>query len=87
MQKTLEIYLNEQRENIAQEIENWCSSNCDCSNGATSCTCTCTKLARIVRETTFDLTLQEYGQQEWTRATSFSNVIELPTRRQSDTRE
>ena len=87
MQKTLEIYLREQRELIAQEIENWCSSYCECSKGADKCGCTCYKLAEVARNVDVDLNLQQYGQQEWTRATSFTNVIELPTRRQSDTRE
>jgi hypothetical protein len=87
MQKTLEIYLREQRELIAQGIENWCSLYCECSNGADKCGCTCYKLAEVARNVEVDVNIHAYGEQEWTQPRSFSNVIELPTRRQSDTRE
>jgi hypothetical protein len=87
MQKTLEIRLRELREQVAHEIENWCTLYCECSNGADKCGCTCYKLAEVARNIDIDLNLHEYGEQEWTHPRSFSNVIELPTRRQSDTRE
>jgi hypothetical protein len=85
MQKTLEIYLREQRELIAKKIYESCKENCECSRTGITCGCACGISAVIALNTKIEVDTEvnlAKARQE------ISNVIKLPTRtRPSDTRE
>ena len=85
MQKTLEIYLKEQREIIANAIYESCKQNCECSRTGITCGCACRISAVIALNTKLEVDTEvnlSKARQE------IDNVIRLPTRtRPSDTRE
>ena len=85
MQKTLEIYLREQRELIANAIYESCRENCECSKTGITCGCACRISAVIALSSKLEVDTEvnlAKARQE------ISNVIKLPTRtRPSDTRE
>ena len=85
MQKTLEIYLREQRELIAEKIYESCRENCECSKTGITCGCAC----RISAVIALSSKLEVDTEVNLAKARKeISNVIKLPTRtRPSDTRE
>jgi hypothetical protein len=89
MQKTLEIYLREQRELISQKIYESCKENCECSRTGITCGCACGISAVIALNTKLEVRTEPDQVVDLAKARDkISNVINLPTRtRPSDTRE
>ena len=85
MQKTLEMYLREQRELIAKKIYESCKENCECSKTGITCGCACGISAVIALNTKIEVDTEV----DLAKARQMiDNVIQLPTRtRPSDTRE
>lgn len=88
MQKTLEIYLREQRELISQRIYESCKENCECSKTGITCGCACRISAIIALNSRLEVEPAPDQPVDLAKAKDkISNVIKLPTRtRPSDTR-